>query len=320
MRKSFLLVMLFLISISLFAQPKKEEPAEPDLDEQARIIDSIESSLHYKTGKIVLNGGIATINVPAGFKFLESTEAKFVLEDLWGNPPQSEPPLGLIFPANSGATDAGSYVFAVQFEKIGYVKDHDADKIDYDDLLKDMKAESVKDNEERVKIGSKPMNLVGWASKPYYDKEKRVLHWAKEYSVPGIDEHTLNYDVRVLGRRGVLSLQAISAMDQLDSVNNHINDMLAMVTFNEGHAYKDFDSNTDEIAAWTIGGLVAGKVLAKAGLWAMLLKFIKPILIGIGLLGAGIWRFVTGRKKKEPEYVYEPQPRPEDNNPSNPPA
>ena len=41
----------------------------------------------------------------------------------------------------------------------------------------------------------------------------------------------------------------------------------------------DFDSKIDNVAAWTIGGLVAGKVLAKAGFFAIILKFIKPLLL-----------------------------------------
>lgn len=38
-------------------------------------MDSIESSLHYKTGKLSLAGGIVAIDVPDNFKFLESEDA-----------------------------------------------------------------------------------------------------------------------------------------------------------------------------------------------------------------------------------------------------
>ncbi len=165
------------------------------------------------------------------------------------------------------------------------------------------------------------MDLVGWAAKPYYDKERKVLHWAKEFAVEGTQEHTLNYDVRVLGRKGVLTLQAVSSMKELDSVNNHINDVLAMVSFDEGHRYADFDSKTDDIAAWTVGGLVAGKVLAKVGFFAIILKYLKLIIIGLAAAGAAIWRFITGRKKKkEEELAYQPQPLPDNNDQTNPPA
>ncbi len=305
---------LCIMSTSLFSK----EPGDSlqQVMEQLKIIDSIESSLHYQTGRIEFPGGMASINVPPGFKFLGPDEAKFVIEEIWGNPPSGQSFLGLLFPPNSVATSIGSYAFIIQFEQMGFVKDGDADKINYDDLLKEMKESSEKDNLERAKSGHVTMNLIGWASRPYYDKEKKVLHWAKEYSVPGNDVNTLNYDIRVLGRKGVLILEAVSSMDELDSVNAHIDDVLAMVNFNEGHRYADFDSKTDDIAAWTVGGLVAGKILTKVGF----LKFLKPILVGLALLGGAIWRFIRGRRKKEEEFVYQPQAAPDNNPNTNPPV
>ncbi len=317
MKRIFLFLSgLFFVSYSLFA--KDPGDSLQLFAEQLKRMDSIESSLHYKTGKIELGSGIATINVPEGFKFLESAEAAYVVQDLWGNP-KGEAPLGVLFPANSGATDAGGYAFIVQFEDLGYVKDEDADKIDYADLLKDLKESSIKENEERRKLDLTTMDLLGWAAKPHYDKEKKVLYWAKEYSIPGAEEHTLNYDVRILGRKGVLTLQAVSSMQELDSVNNHLDEVLNMVTFNQGNRYADFDSKTDDVAAWTIGGLVAGKVLAKVGFFAVILKFLKFIIIGIGVAGTAIWRFITGRKKKQEELAYQPQPSTEENHNSSTP-
>ncbi|MBL7731778.1 MAG: DUF2167 domain-containing protein [Chitinophagaceae bacterium] len=287
--------------------------------EQLRIMDSIEGSLHYKTGKIILGNGIATINVPEGFKFLESAEAKYVVGEIWGNP-ITEAPLGALFPASSGATDPGGYAFIIKFEDIGYVKDKDADKINYDDLLKSMKEESARENAERMRVGGFTMNLLNWAATPYYDKEKKILHWAKEFSVSGQEDHTLNYDIRILGRKGVLNLQAVSGMEELDSVKAHINDVLSMVAFTEGNRYSDFDSKTDKVAAWTIGGLVAGKILAKVGFWAVIAKFLKFIIAGIVIAGGAIWRFISGRKKKQEEFVYQPQQAPDNNDQATPPA
>jgi len=205
----------------------------------------------------------------------------------------------------------------VEFDDIGYVKDKDADKINYDDLLKDIKKGQEEANMERKKLGMETMELVGWASKPYYDKERKVLHWAKEYKVEGAEQNTLNYDIRVLGRKGVLNLQAVSGIESLDSVKAHINDVLGMVAFNEGHKYSDFNSNTDKVAAWTIGGLVAGKILAKVGLWAIIAKFFKFIILGIVAAGGAIWRFITGRKKQTDQMVYQPQPVNEEPPPAN---
>ncbi|HET7898798.1 MAG TPA: hypothetical protein VFL47_14035, partial [Flavisolibacter sp.] len=48
-------------------------------------------------------------------------------------------------------------------------------------------------------------------------------------------------------------------------------------------------------------GLVAGKLLAKAGIIALILKNIKLIFLAIAGFGSGIWRFFTGKRKKQEE-------------------
>jgi uncharacterized membrane-anchored protein len=62
----------------------------------------------------------------------------------------------------------------------------------------------------------------------------------------------------------------------------------------------------DTVAAVGIGGLVAGKVLAKLGFLGLLAKFFAPLLkfgkLGFVAIAAGfsaLWRFITGRKKEE---------------------
>jgi uncharacterized membrane-anchored protein len=301
MRICFLAFMCLLTTIA-FA--KDSEDTASLLTAQLKKIDSIESTLHYKTGLVTLNNGIATIKVPENFKFLDADEAKYIVEDVWGNL-KGQTPLGMLVPAGSAASIA-DYAFLVEYQDLGYVKDNDANEIDYNDLLKQMKEEGAEANAERRKAGIPAMDLIGWASTPYYDKTKNVLHWAKEFKVEGYEENTLNYDVRVLGRKGVLVLQAVSGMEQLDSVKQNINPLLNAVTFAKGNTYADFDSKTDNVAAWTIGGLVAGKVLAKVGFFAVILKFLKFILLGLAAAGSAVWKYMKGRRKEEPALAYEP--------------
>lgn len=316
MKKTPLFCFTILFSItSIFA--KEPSDSLQMLMERLKFLDSVESTLHYKTGTISLGNGVAKIQVDNGFRFLEADEAEYVLTELWGNLKGTKQ-LGMLFPPNANATSGEGFAYLVEYEAIGYVKDKDADKIDYEDLLKDMKEGQTKANEERAKLGLETMDVIGWAAKPYYDKEKKMLYWAKEFKVSGQEENSLNYDIRILGRKGVLTLSAIATMNQLDSVSKRSDQVLSMVEFNPGNKYSDFDSKTDEIAAWTIGGLVAGKILAKAGFFALILKNIKLIVLGIVAFGGGIWRFITGRRKKEEEFVYAPQANPEGESTDNP--
>ncbi|MDX1830458.1 MAG: DUF2167 domain-containing protein [Lutibacter sp.] len=244
-------------------------------------IDSIEKSFNYEYGTISLKNDIGQIKVPEGFKYLNSEQSEKVLTDLWGNPKYPNMTLGLILPESQGLMDDNGYVFNIQYDEIGYVKDDDADDIDYDELLVQIQEDTEDENKERIKEGYPAISIIGWAKKPYYDKERKILHWAKEVKF-GTDEiNTLNYNVRILGRKGVLILNAIGTMPNLSLVEKDIPKVLDIVKFSDGYKYKDFDSSIDDVAAWTIGGLVAGKLLAKAGFFVIILKFWKIILIAI---------------------------------------
>lgn len=297
----FLSVLCFYSVLSFAGNPG--DSVNTVLDQWQKI-DSAERSFHYKTGKVVLQNGLGTLNVAPGFKFLEGREAIYVLEEMWGNL-KGQHPLGIIVPESDGAI-LSDYAFILHYEDMGYVKDNDAKDINYDDLLKQLKEDSKESNKQRIAEGLQTIDVLGWASKPYYDNNRKILHWAKELKVGEDSAHTLNYDIRILGRKGVMVLQAVADMEMLDTVNKNLDKIIGMVSFNEGNRYSDFNSKTDDIAAWTIGGLVAGKVLAKVGFFAIILKYIKLIFVAIAAAGGGIWRFITGKRKKENEWAVQP--------------
>jgi len=290
MKKVILAILTtILISDNNFAQ---------EIDSIQLQINEIEGSLIYKTGIIELESGNATLNVPDGFRYLDKQQSIYVLTDLWGNPADSSI-LGMLVLANRGVLADDGWAFVISYEEMGYVKDDDADDIDYDALLKEMKKETNDANPERIQLGYQSISLVGWAYKPFYDKETNTLHWAQELKFGDMETNTLNYNLRVLGRKGVLNLNAVATMNELSDVKTNINKIIKCVEYKDGNKYSDFNPDIDNVAAWTIGGLVAGKVLAKVGFFALLLKSWKLILLGIAGLGGAIWRFLTGRKKDD---------------------
>ncbi len=301
MKKSLLAVAALLWSLALIAGEK--DSLERARERALNFIDSVNKAMKYETGVIKLPDGTVQLTIPQGFKYLNAEQSRFVITDLWGNPPNSTI-LGMIFPEEGGPLADSSFAFVITYDPIGYVKDEDADKIDYNQMLKDIQKDEIQENLERQKQGYSPIHMIGWAQKPYYDKENKILHWAKELKFGDAEAHTLNYDVRILGRKGILSLNAVATMSELGLVKNDIPKVLHIASFTSGNTYKDFDPKVDEVAAWTIGGLVAGKVLAKVGLLAFLGKFLKFIIIGIVALGAGIVKFF--RRKKQENVVYEP--------------
>ena len=96
--------------------------------------------------------------------------------------------------------------------------------------------------------------------------------------------NTLNYDIRTLGRTGILSMTFVAGRDQLDEINASRESVLQMASFNPGRRYEDFDSNIDKVAAYGIGALIAGKVAVKAGLFTAALLLLKKfgIFVVIG--------------------------------------
>lgn len=305
---------LLFAALGLYATPAvpKAAPIEDSTElyqkELDNYVDSVNKSFKYETGTIVLPGGKVEINVPAGFKFLNKEKSQYVLTTLWGNPPENaNNTLGMIFPANSDPFADSSYAFIIEFEDIGYVKDDDAEKIDYNEMMKNMQEGEKETNEERAKQGYSGIHLIGWAQQPFYDKKNKVLHWAKEIRFDDQEGgHTLNYEIRILGRHGVLSLNAVCTMSELPLVKADIGKVLHMATFTQGNTYFDFDPKVDNVAAWSIGGLVAGKLLAKVGFFAILVKYLaagwKFIAIGFVAL-IGFFRRLFSRKKAEKENV-----------------
>ena len=287
------------------AAPAEEKAAAPEMTAEQFL-----AQLHLQRGKITLPGGIATLDLPANFRYLSPTDAERVLVDAWGNPPGMVS-LGMIVPAKTSVLERDSWGVIVTYEKEGHIKDDDADSIKYDELLKDMQASVLDNNAERKKQGYPGIHLMGWAEKPSYAKETHKLYWAKDLMVDG-GEHSLNYNVRVLGREGVLNLNAIASMQQIEAIKKEMQQVTAFTEFTEGNRYTDFDSKTDKVAEYGLAALVAGGVASKLGLFgkllALLLAFKKVLLLAVVGGGAAIVKFFTGKRKEKQQPVLPQEP------------
>jgi uncharacterized membrane-anchored protein len=265
-------------------------------------IDSIENAFSYEHGTIQLRNGIGKIVIPPGFKYLNAVQSEKVLVEYWGNPKETDMTMGMILREDQSVMAEDGYVFNIEYNEIGFVKDDDADDINYDDLLKDLQKETEEANAERIKAGYDAITFVGWAAKPFYDKDRKILHWARELKFGSNRKvNTLNYNVRILGRKGVLVLNAIATMQELPAVQKDVPKVLDIVQFSDGFRYKDFDSSIDAVAAWTIGGLVAGKILAKVGFFALFLKFWKLIALAVAAFFSTLWKKIRRKKDEKKE-------------------
>ena len=268
-------------------EPEAAAPAEREI-----------APFKYQTGDILLPNKTATLHLGEKFHYLDVSETNRLLAE-WGNPPDDETQ-GTILPADMDPMAEGSWAVFLNYLDEGHVDDSDAAKLDYDDMLKEMKEGAEDANPDRKKAGYPEVHLIKWAEPPHYDSAMKKLFWAKELDFEGSDGHTLNYDVRVLGREGVLEMEAVAHIDQLEQIRADMKPLLEAAEFNSGYRYAEFNKKTDKLAEYGLGGLIAVGLAAKLGLFgklfAVLLAAKKVILVGLVALGGFVAR-LFGKKK-----------------------
>lgn len=281
---------------------------EPQLSpqEQAELakFQRIAAGLHPQYGEVKIASADATLHLGREYYFLPANEARTVLVDAWHNPPEvAAKAMGIIFPAGTNFVNAG-WAAVITYHPDGFVDDKDAKSTDYDEMLKQAHDAEGDLNARRKEGGFEPIHLVGWAQPPYYDQGHHTLVWARDLKFGTESEDTLNYDLRALGRRGVLSMNIIAPMSKLAEVRGAAAKLQNIGTFDTGARYQDYRAGSDKTAEYTVGGLVAAGlgVLAakKLGLLALGLVFFKKFIAIIlaAVAGAGAWlrRMFAGRK------------------------
>lgn len=284
-------VLLLVMSLPALAQ-------EPAADHTVTAAEFIEA-LQPQEGHISLPGGIAELNLPSSFRYLSPDSAETLLVEGWGNPPGNAT-LGMVIPSYLNPLEKEGWGIVITYSDDGYVSDADAEEINYTELLEEMKESSKQESQQRIADGYGKMLLTGWAEPPRYEKSSHKLYWAQEFVTDYTAENALNYNIRVLGRHGVLVLNAVAGMNQIDRIREEMPALLAVTEFTAGNRYEEFDSNTDKVAEYGLAALVAGGVAAKMGLFtkffALLLAF-KKLLFIAGAAVIGWISRVFGKKR-----------------------
>ncbi len=243
------------------------------------------------------------LDLPAGYMFLPKTAAAQVLERM-GNF-HNDDVLGLA----SSEDEKADWFVVISYEAEGYVKDDET--IDADELLSSMRDGSEAANEERQERGFKPLTLEGWAEPPHYDAASHNLVWG--LVVSDADGKSVNYDTRVLGRRGFASLNLVTDPAALATYKPEAAILLGNTRFDAGARYEDYDPSSDKTAEYGLAGLIAAGAglgatkLVKIGLLAKFWKLLvvgivagkKVIALGLIAAGAAVKKLLGGRNKGE---------------------
>ncbi|MGC4250850.1 MAG: DUF2167 domain-containing protein [Sphingobium sp.] len=305
------LAIAFLLCLGVSASAQQPS-AEQQRAYEAKV-NEVLARQKRQTGDISIPEAKATLHLGKDYYFLDAEDAREVIVDFWGNPPeQAKDVLGLVFPARKSFVDEDAWGAVITYEQSGYVKDDDAASTDYDALMTDMQAGEEDRNKARTEAGYRPVHLAGWAERPIYDRDHHSVIWARDLRFAGTAEGSLNYDVRLLGRYGVLSLNMVSGMSHLADVKAAARKFGASVNFDQGARYADYVPNVDKAAEYGIGGLIAAgagvAAVKKLGLLAVILAFGKKLLLPIILIFgvAGRWlKGLFGRKAADEDFIHE---------------
>lgn len=243
-------------------------------------------ALHWERGPTLSKVGIeGTIRVPKGYVFLNAADSKKFME-LNENPGSGNE--YLLMPQDL-------HWYAIfWFQETGYVKDDE--KIDADALLDSIKTNTETGNEERRKRGWSAVHVTGWQFEPSYDAATNQLQWA--ILAEANQGTVVNFDTRILGRRGVMHAKLVSDPNALTASVGQFKTALRNFNFVPGENYREFRQG-DKLAEYGLTGLILGgatAVAAKTGLFKVLWKFIAGGFVAIAAGGVALLRRLAGKR------------------------
>ncbi len=267
--------------------PEQQQAAEEWATAMSAMVAGPQSVALIEQGELAL---------PEGFGFVPKAEATTLMQ-LMGNQVDARF-IGLVFPLAHEAT----YFVSLEYEDSGYIEDDEAAEWDADGLLQGLKDGTEAANAERRRRGFDALTVTRWVEPPSYDVAAHRLVWSAEAVVkdrPDPDP-TINYNTYVLGREGYFTANLITTASTVPDDRRTAAPLLQAVAFNDGKRYQDFDSSTDEIAAYGLTALIGGDAAKKLGLLALgaafFAKFAKIIVLGAVGLAAAVRSFWSRRK------------------------
>lgn len=232
-----------------------------------------------------------------GYAFIPAREANAIQSSM-GNP-SGPNMLGMVIQLDS----LSSWYITLEYDESGHIKDDDQSDLDPTEILNSIKESQDEDNKRRKAEGFDELDIKGWVEAPAYDPTNHKLLWSLELSAKGDSLSSVNYNMKSLGREGLISATFVGTKSEVEQNRAFAKDLSNSITFVEGKRYTDFNSATDKIAEYGLMGLIGGVALKKLGLFAMIglffAKFFKIILIAVLALGGFLTKWVF-RKKETP--------------------
>jgi uncharacterized membrane-anchored protein len=275
---------------------KPEAPPPADAEAQAKqMIAEIETFGWTREGEGPL-GSHATVAIPRGYRFTGPSGTKKMLE-MTGNR-ASDRELGML------TTEGIGPWIIFEFSDVGYVKDDEKDSLDADKLMETLKAGQEADNVERKKVGMRELELLGWAVPPRYNPQTNNLEWATRIRSKGGTHVSINYNTRLLGRRGVMEVALICDPEEMESLLPDYQHIMGGFQYTKGESYAEYRKG-DKVAQYGLAALVAGGAAVAAGKMGLLAKLgsllgklgkgVIVLVVAVAAVFKNLWNKITGR-------------------------
>jgi uncharacterized membrane-anchored protein len=291
-----------LPALMLFAA-FRQEPAAPSEPAQEQVLTYADWSKAVQEHTRATAGpttgtfrDLAEIQVPEGLWFADADGAKALLE-MTGNLTDDS-----IAGAVISLREEADWFVIFQWDESGYVEDDEKDELDADALMESMKESNKAGNEARRERGLPQVFLVGWEKEPFYDPRTNNLTWGRRLRGETGGE-SINWDVRLLGRRGVMSVGLVADPKDLQATLPVFDRLVEGYSFNDGHKYAQFVPG-DKVAQYGLGALVlggAGVAASKLGFFSKFWKFIVFGALAVGAFVKGLWNKLFRRSQEAPE-------------------
>ncbi|HZQ47710.1 MAG TPA: DUF2167 domain-containing protein, partial [Verrucomicrobiae bacterium] len=207
--------------------------------------------------------------------------------------------MGLLMSTNEG------WFVVFEFDKSGYVKDDDKDKLDPDAMLKAIQRGNEAGNKRRKEMGVPPMTITGWQQPPKYNPETHNLEWAIRGESEG--KPVVNYNTRLLGRKGVMEVSLVVDPEKLTETMPAYQMVLQDYSFKAGEKYAEYRPG-DKVAKYGLAALITGGaavVAVKSGLLGVLLVFMKKLWVLVVAAVAAVVNFfkrlINGGGRRKPD-------------------
>ncbi len=244
--------------------------------------DNEPANLPWQKGPATVQlGNEATLNVPEGYAFLDPAGTR-EFNEVAHNPPSE---------ADEYTLASDDWVAFFSYDDVGYIKDDET--IDADAILDNIREGTAAANEERRARGWGEMSILGWSARPEYDTQLKSLAWsilAEDLS----DHHKIvNYNTRLLGRRGVMRVVVVTQPESLAADIADFKRRVKGFQFVSGESYAEYQPG-DHVAAYGLAALITGgaaAVAAKKGLFTVIGGFLVAAwkFLLVGLLAVGGW-------------------------------